>query len=178
MSRTVGKNLSEAEREILGDRALALNLTGMGYRGIAQEIGVSKNSVGGLLRSALKRRSRDRDLEAELGRAIAIKRELLTDLWNRMRYLPKTGTAAAHAHARLAEQVRKLQLELLFLQGVELPSPERVIMAALADFALPMPDLSELMSHAEGVPAPSELPDMYGDAPDLDDFYAELDDSF
>src|SRR3712207_8469629 len=45
----------------LGDRALALHLGGMGYRGIAEEVGVSKNTVGPLIRAALKRRGRDRD---------------------------------------------------------------------------------------------------------------------
>ena len=178
MSRTVGRNLSEAEREILGDRALALHLGGARYREIAAKIGVSKNTVGPLLKAALKRRSRDRNLEAELGRAIAIKRELRADLWNRMRFLPESRTAAAHAHARLAEQFRKLQLELLFLSGVEIPDPEKIILDAMADMALPMPDLTEYLSRADGVPGSMERSGMYGDAPDLDDFYTELDDSF
>ena len=171
MARPVGKNFSETEREIYGDRALGLHLAGMGYREIGERLGCSKNSVSGLLRSALKRRSRDRNLEAEIGRAIAVRRELLADLWNRRRFLPKSGTQAAFADARLAEQIRKLQLELLFLSGIEIPDPEKIILDAMADMALPMPDLTEYLAYAEGVTGRVGLPGMYGDAPDLDHFY-------
>jgi len=47
----------------------------MGYRGIAAEIGVNKNTVGPLVRDALRKRSRDRAGEAQIGGTIALKRQ-------------------------------------------------------------------------------------------------------
>jgi hypothetical protein len=62
-----------------------------------------------------------------------------------MRALPRSGTQAAFAHARLAEQVRKSQLELLFLSGVEVPDPEQIIMDALDAMRVSVPELADLI---------------------------------
>jgi len=170
VTRVPGANLSAARREVLGDRALALHLGGMGYRGISEEIGVSKNTVGPLIRAALKRRGRDRDLDEELNRAIATKRQILEDLWNRMRLLPKKGTQNGFAHAKLAEEFRRHQLDLLFLSGVDLPDPERVILDALSAMNSAPVDLGAYLSQAEGVLGTPNYPEM--PAEDDVDFFA------
>jgi len=153
VARPKGVNLSESERIVLGDRALALKLAGLTYEEIGKEIGVHRNSVGSLLRDTAHRRAKDRDLTGEINRAIAMRQQVIEDLSRRMRALPKSGSQAAFAHVRLAEQVRKAQLDLLFLSGVEVPDPEQIIMDALEAMRVPIPKLSDLLSYPE-MPTP------------------------
>lgn len=177
MARPSGVNLSEGERVVLGDRALALKLQGLSYEEIGAEIGVHRNTVGGLVRDAARRRSQERDLTEEINRAIATRQQVIEDLSRRMRALPRSGTQAAFAHARLAEQVRKSQLELLFLSGVEVPDPEQIIIDALEAMRLPVPALADIpLSYPEAsadAPQPldmtAEYPVISEAAPDTDD---------
>jgi transposase-like protein len=166
MARPSGVNLSEGERIHYGDKALALKLSGMSYEEIGAEIGVHRNTVGGLVRDAARRRSRDRDLTEEINRAIATRQQVIEDLSRRMRALPRSGTQAAFAHARLAEQVRKSQLELLFLSGVEVPDPEQIIMDALEAMRVSVPELADLIpSYPEASSGAPEHADVTADYP-------------
>jgi hypothetical protein len=66
-----------------------------------------------------------------------------------------SGTSQrANARARIAQQIIKAQMNLLFLSGIEVPDPQQIIMDALDAMNVPVPNLSDFLpSHAE-VPAP------------------------
>jgi hypothetical protein len=57
MARPRGGNLSEAERVVYGDKALARKLAGLTYEEITGEVTLHKNSVGRLIRDAARRRA-------------------------------------------------------------------------------------------------------------------------
>jgi len=158
-SRPPGTNLSEGERIVYGDQALALKLSGRSYEEIAQEIGVHRNSIGNLIRDAARRRSTDRDIVEEINRGIAIQRQLVEDLWKDYRST-RPGTDRRQKFATL---IVKTQMSLLFLSGVEVPDPEKVIRDSLKEMDLPMPDL---MEYVRGT-APASLSNLDKDEPSI-----------
>lgn len=149
MARPRGANLSEAERVLYGDRALALKLQGLTYEEITREVPVHKNSLGRLIRDAARRRTRDRDITEEINRGIAIQRQLVEDMLRDFRSLGSGTPHRATARAKLAAQIVKAQMNLLFLSGVEVPDPERVILDKLAEMEVPMLEPTDYLSQPE-----------------------------
>ncbi len=176
MARPKGRNLSEAERIVYGDRALALKLQGLTHEEITREVPVHKNTVTDLTRAAARRRSQDRDLVEEINRGIAIQRQLIEDLLRDFRSIGSGTTRRANTRARLASQIIRAQMSLLFLSGVEVPDPERIIMDALEEMRAQMPDLADLLSQPEVPIGAPEHPDMAAEYPVIAEAGATTDD--
>jgi hypothetical protein len=166
VARPKGRNLSEAERIVYGDRALALKLAGKTYDEITDEVPVHKNTVGSLIREAARRRVQDRDLTEEINRGIAIQRQLIEDMMRDFRSIGSGTSQRANARANLASQIIKAQMNLLFLSGVEIPDPEQIVMDALESMNVPIPELSDLLSQPTGFPSVRELPDPSPEPPE------------
>lgn len=155
MARPKGRNLSEAERVLYGDRALALKLAGKTYDEITAEVPIHRNTVGPLIREAARRRSQDRDITEEINRGIAVQRQLVEDLLRDFRSIGSGTPHRANARAKVASQIIKAQMNLLFLSGVEVPDPEKVVADALAEAGVQMPGLPDpLLSYPEVFAAP------------------------
>lgn len=107
---------------------------------------VHKNTVGDLIRDAARRRSQDRDLTDEIKRGVAVQRQLVEDLMRDFRAVGSGTTRRANARAKLASQIIKAQMNLLFLSGVEVPDPERIVTDVLEEVGLPMPDPADLLA--------------------------------
>ena len=165
MARPKGRNLSEAERIVYGDRALALKLAGKTYDEIAAEVPVHRNTVGPLIREAARRRGKDREITEEINRGIAVQRQLIEDLLRDFRSLGSGTPHRANARAKVAAQIIKAQMNLLFLSGVEVPDPEQIVMDALTEVGVPIPELSDLLSQPMGSPRAPEPPEEYVIAP-------------
>jgi hypothetical protein len=166
VARPTGRNLSEAERVVYGDRALALKLAGKTYEEITREVPVHRNTIGSLIREAARRRAQDRDLTEEINRGIAIQRQLIEDMMRDFRSVGSGTTQRANARARLAREIIKAQMNLLFLSGVEVPDPEQIVMDALESMSVPIPELSDLLAQPIVVPSAPESPDLTPEPPD------------
>jgi len=166
MARPSGANLSEGERVIYGDRALALKLAGLTYDEITEEVPVHRNSLRSLILDASRRRAQDRDLTEEINRGIAVQRQLIEDLLRDFRSIGSGTPQRANARAKLASQIVRAQMNLLFLSGVEVPDPEKIIKDALVD--VPMPEIPGFLSYPGGYHIPELAPNpsaTHGDPP-------------
>jgi len=149
MTRPKGANLSDGERVVYGDRALALKLAGLTYDEITDEVPVHKNSLRSLILDASRRRAQDRDITEEINRGIAVQRQLVEDLLRDFRSIGSGTPQRANARAKLASQIVKAQMNLLFLSGVEVPDPEKIVKDALAAMEVPMPEMPGFLSYPE-----------------------------
>ncbi len=166
MARPSGANLSEGERVVYGDRALALKLAGATYEEITDEVPVHKNSLRSLILDASRRRAQDRDITEEINMGIAVQRQLIEDLLRDFRSIGSGTPQRANARAKLASQIVRAQMNLLFLSGVEVPDPEKIIMDALVD--VPMPEIPGFLSYPEVHHIPELAPNpraTHGDPP-------------
>jgi hypothetical protein len=166
LARPKGRNLSEAERIVYGERALALKLAGKTYDEITDEVPIHKNTVGSLIREAARRRAQDRDLTEEINRGIAIQRQLIEDMMRDFRSIGSGTPQRANARAKLAREIIKAQMNLLFLGGVEVPDPEKIIIEALESMNVPTPELADLLSQPTGFPSSREIADPTPDPPE------------
>jgi predicted transcriptional regulator len=116
--------VTPANKDSLRERAFALSAQGIGYREIASQLGINKNTVQKYVLQERKRRSYDREAEEELRRAIASLRSLLDDLWERYNSMRGDGPMAGFARARLSESIRRVHRDLVALYGVVLPETD------------------------------------------------------
>ena len=118
LSRNGSGHLTEEEREALGHEAVLLRAEGLSYRAVAARLGVSKNTVGPLIREEYDRRKATRDEERAY--AISVYRGLQRDAWKRLSALPVNSSA--QSVSGMHASIRQAQERIDKITGIEAPT--------------------------------------------------------
>lgn len=111
-------HLTPEEREELGHEAVLMHARGKTYREIAKELGVNKNTVGGLIAEEYGRRRASRAEEHR--RAVAAYRALQRDGWRRLAKLAENSSS--QSVSGMHSSIRSAQERIDKLFGLEAPT--------------------------------------------------------